>query len=108
MLITKLNVKSLSDITLARFKTWDMQGDRRGDVISCSTGNLWITQAGDLKDYILESGQDFWVTRTGTVVVQALSDSRFGYSLYAHRNHLETSRQPYRQASPSRINHRLR
>ena len=54
MLNTKENLHTLTEITLAKHKLWSIEGDRRGDVISCLNGTLWITQEGDLKDYILD------------------------------------------------------
>jgi hypothetical protein len=62
-------------------------------VITCLNGTLWITQEGDFKDYVLESGRSFWVTRPGSVVLQALDHSRFKYSLNELQSHVETNRQ---------------
>lgn len=101
MLTTKENLHILTDITLARYKLWSIEGDRRGDAIRCLYGLLWITQEGDLKDYILEAGKDFWVTKPGTVVVQALDDSKFKYSLNEMQSHFEINRQPVRQTPRS-------
>lgn len=94
MLNTKVNVKFNTDITLDKYCMWDMEGDRRGDVIRCLYGSLWVTQEGDLRDYILEPGQDFWVTRSGTLIVQALENSKFKFSLNELENHIEINQQP--------------
>jgi Protein of unknown function (DUF2917) len=40
----------------------------------------WITQEGDLKDYLLESERDFTVHRDGLIVVQALTDAKIAVS----------------------------
>ena len=40
--------------------------------IVCAVGVLWITQAGDPEDYILERGERFTVTRSGRVVIQGM------------------------------------
>jgi hypothetical protein len=106
MLNTKQNVHTLTDITLAKYKTWSIEGNRRGDVISCNSGTLWVTQEGDFKDYIIEAGRNFWVTRPGTVVVQALDKSTFKYSLNEMQNHIEVNRQPIHQSSSSHVNQR--
>jgi hypothetical protein len=105
MLNTKENLHTLTEITLAQHKLWSLEGDRRGDVISCLKGTLWITQEGDLKDYILEAGRDFWVTKPGTVVVQALYNAQFKYSLNELQSHVETNPQPIHR---SRLSHPLR
>lgn len=104
MINTKSNVHTLTEITLARYKTWTIEGNRRGDVISCTRGTLWVTQEGDLKDYVIESGRSFWVTKPGTVVVQALDDSKFKYSLNELHSHVEETRQPVQQTARPRIN----
>jgi hypothetical protein len=93
MLHTKESLHTLTDISLPKYKTWGIEGDRRGDVITCLNGTLWITQEGDFKDYVLESGRSFWVTRPGSVVLQALDHSRFKYSLNELQSHVETNRQ---------------
>ena len=108
MLNTKEKLQAATDITLAKYKLWTMDGDRRGDVITCLNGTLWITQEGDLKDYVVETGRSFWVTRPGTVVVQALDNSQFKYSLNELQSHIEINPQPIHQTSNSRLNRLLR
>jgi len=108
MLHTKENLHTLTEITLAKFRTWTIEGDRRGDVISCLDGSLWITQEGDLKDYVVESGKDFWVTKPGTVVVQALNDAHFKYSLNELQNHIENHRQLFHRVHRAGLPHPLR
>jgi hypothetical protein len=108
MLNTKKNVRTLTEITLAKHKMWSIEGDRRGDVISCMSGILWITQEGDLKDYIVEAGRNFWVTKPGTVIVQALDDSQFKYSLNEMQNHIEVNSQPIHRMLHSRVSRLLR
>jgi Protein of unknown function (DUF2917) len=94
MLKTRMHINTLTEISLSRFKLWTIEGDRRGDVISCLMGTLWITQKNDLRDYVLEAGQEFWVTRPGNVVVQALENSRFKYSLNELPSQIEPDTQP--------------
>lgn len=48
---------------------------RRGSEIRCLEGMLWITQEGDLRDYILKAGETFVTDRKGKVVLQALNHS---------------------------------
>ncbi len=101
MLGTKENLHTLTEIKLTKYKLWTIEGDRRGDVIRCLKGSLWITQAADLKDYILEAGEEFWVTKPGMVVVQALDDSQIKYILNKLQNHREVYRKPVREAPHS-------
>jgi hypothetical protein len=108
MLYTKVNVNFNTDITLDKYRLWYMEGDRRGDLISCIFGRLWITQDGDLKDYVLEPGQEFWITRAGTVIVQALDKSKFKFSLNEVHNHVESNHQPIHLSLHSRTSQRVR
>ena len=52
-----------------------LNGDGRGLHIVCRTGALWITQTDDEKDYVLQAGETFVVTRPGLVLVQGLDES---------------------------------
>ena len=108
MLNTKVNTHAISEVTLAKHKLWSIEGDRRGDVINCVNGTLWITQEGDLKDYVVEAGKNFWVTRQGQVVVQALQDSQFKYSLNELESHIENNKQPLRRYPRFRLTQHLR
>jgi hypothetical protein len=108
MLNTKENLHTITEVTLAKHKMWSIEGDRRGDVVSCKSGTLWITQEGDLKDYILEACRDFWVTKPGTIVVQALDDSQFKYNLNELKSHIEINPQPIHHSPRSRLSHPLR
>jgi hypothetical protein len=108
MLNTKLNVHTLTEIMLPKHNLWSIEGDRRGDVISCSSGTLWITQEGDLKDYILDACKDFWVTKPGAVVVQALDNAQFKYNLNELQSHIEINPQPNLRSPRSRLSHPLR
>jgi hypothetical protein len=47
--------------------------DHDCSVIRCVSGTLWITQAGDLNDYLLVGGNEFETDRQGVTVVEALS-----------------------------------
>ena len=98
MLNTKQNLHTLTEITLPKHKTWTIEGNRHGDVISCKSGTLWITQEGDQMDYIVEMGRNFWVTKPGTVIVQAMDDSKFKYSLNELQDHIEVNQQPISQS----------
>jgi len=63
-------------VTLKAGKIWRMEGDHRWQVVACRQGEVWITQECDWRDYVLAAGEMFIVTRRGTVLVQALEDTR--------------------------------
>jgi hypothetical protein len=108
MLNTKNKIKFNTDITLNKYGLWTMEGDRRGDVISCTNGTIWVTQEGDMRDYILDRGQDFWVTRRGTLILQALENAQFKYSLNELQSHIEPNAQPIHYSVRSRLGQRSR
>ncbi len=108
MINTKENLHTFTEIALANHKIWSIEGDRRGDVISCLSGTLWITQENDLKDYILEQGKDFWVTKPGAMVAQALQSAQFKYTLNELQSHIEINPQPIHHSPRYRFNHPLR
>jgi Protein of unknown function (DUF2917) len=99
MLNTQVNLHSIKEVTLAKHTVWTLEGDRRGDVISCGSGILWITQEGDLRDYVLEAGGSFWVTKPGAVIVQALDTAHFKYNLNEMDSYLKPSAQPTHNSS---------
>ena len=108
MLNTKTNQCKISEVSLAKHKVWSIEGDRRGDVISCTSGTLWITQQGDLRDYVIGAGKKFWVTRQGTVIIQALDDAQFRYSLNELESYIEDNKQPVRRSLHIRLTRPLR
>lgn len=48
--------------------------DGAGLEVKCLRGSLWITQAGDPKDRIIDSGESFVLNRPGLSLVNALLD----------------------------------
>ena len=46
-----------------------------GSTLFCDTGVLWITQAGDQRDYVLQPGEKMVVTRRGKVLIEAMRDA---------------------------------
>jgi hypothetical protein len=52
----------------------------RGDAILVTQGILWVTQEGDLQDYIVKEGERFVANRHGSLVVEALTDASLRYS----------------------------
>ncbi len=44
--------------------------------IECKEGLIWVTHAGDLRDYMLEPGHHFTPRGKGSLVIEALDDAR--------------------------------
>ena len=47
---------------------------RRVEVVS---GSIWITQDGDLRDIVLQTGEAFDFDRAGDALLSAFADSRY-------------------------------
>jgi len=58
---------------------WSVKGRRRQQTVLCITGSIWVTQEGDIADYLLEEGDAFLITRPGLVLVRALQSACIGY-----------------------------
>ena len=52
-------------------------GPAIGRRVECLSGVLWITQDGDLRDVILETGDAFTFDRSGAALLSALADSSY-------------------------------
>jgi len=52
---------------------FSIDGDRRGVKLRCLTGQVWITQPGDAMDHLVGAGREFVITRSGRVVIEALT-----------------------------------
>ncbi len=51
--------------------------DGQGSRVLCISGCLWLTQQGSSRDVVLNAGDEFTLSRDGTTIVMALSDSRW-------------------------------
>jgi hypothetical protein len=61
---------------LMRRQTFNLR-TRKGQRIECRTGQIWVTQDGDLRDVILGSDESFTLDRSGHTLVSALEDASF-------------------------------
>ena len=68
-------------VDLSAGQGWALKGRRRPQTLFCLEGSVWVTQEGDIRDYILEAGDAFLVTMPGLVLVRALKPARIGYGL---------------------------
>jgi hypothetical protein len=48
-----------------------------GRQIVCVEGRLWVTQAGDYEDHILEAGDSLALRRRGPVIIGAFGAARY-------------------------------
>ena len=81
MTVTKFDTRPmLNEVILHKAALWRAEGDLRGEQITCTAGQIWVTQENDLTDYVLNPGEIFWVTRPGALVVQALKEGQFRFS----------------------------
>jgi uncharacterized protein YaiE (UPF0345 family) len=48
----------------------------RGARLACASGDLWITQDGDVDDHFIGAGETFEIAVDGSVIVQARRASR--------------------------------
>ncbi len=51
---------------------FSLKGPVRGATIACESGAVWITQAGDIRDYVIRAGMDFTVPGDGSVAIQLM------------------------------------
>lgn len=51
--------------------------DGRGTLLQCLAGTLWLTQQDDLRDIVLEAGDEALIEHDGLSIVSALSDASF-------------------------------
>ncbi len=47
---------------------------QRGMSILCLQGQVWVTRAGDIRDYIMPRGMRFVATGSGSIVVNGMAD----------------------------------
>jgi hypothetical protein len=47
-----------------------------GWTVRTLSGTVWLTQDGDVRDVVLEAGQDFTFDRDGTALLNALGEAR--------------------------------
>jgi hypothetical protein len=72
---TQVEASTPDEFDLPTGALWST-GPKRHLTITCRRGRLWITQAGDARDTILEPGACFTPAPHGRIVVQALDASR--------------------------------
>ncbi len=77
----KVNAERSHEIVLANRGVYTLAREPSSIRVRCLEGNLWITQEGDLDDYILTPGQELSVRRPGKLVMQGIPAARASLSL---------------------------
>jgi hypothetical protein len=54
----------------------DLEEKAHQMTIECKSGVLWVTQSGELEDYMLKAGKRYVPKSKGKVVIQAMKESR--------------------------------
>jgi hypothetical protein len=73
----KSNAQPRVKIRMKRHDYQQMRAFKPGTTLFCDAGILWVTQAGDQQDYVLQPGQKMIVTKPGKVLVEAMRDADF-------------------------------
>ena len=60
--------------------------DGEGTLIQSLDGNIWITQAGDVRDVILRAGQSFSLDRNGLALLVALEQPAMAVIIEPHKD----------------------
>ena len=55
-------------------------GNHSGERIACLNGMVWITQSGNLEDFLISSGEIFTITQKGTILIEGLEETRLAVS----------------------------
>ena len=72
----------LVEKNLSKSREYALQGKQHasfeeaqvGQEIEVTSGTIWLTQYGDIKDYTIKSGSSFTVTRTGLILIGPVGD----------------------------------
>lgn len=64
-----------SEFLLRKGEVRSWSGDQSGRTIEITRGTVWLTQSGDMTDFVIRKGESFRVTRPGRIVAQSLSDT---------------------------------
>ncbi len=72
-------------VTLRGRELFSIKKDSRGMMISCRTGVLWLTRAGDSADHLIRAGEQLSVPGGRLILISALEDSVFEIGRTARR-----------------------
>ncbi len=63
------------DLNLRLHEVLNLNHLHPGMAIECEQGVLWITSAGDVKDYTLAPGERFIARNSSSIVIEAVKDA---------------------------------
>ncbi|MCX6066612.1 MAG: DUF2917 domain-containing protein [Chloroflexi bacterium] len=72
---TTLNLNGNIEIQLHPHNVLPVIENQSGTTVVCENGILWLTQPDDMKDYMLESGEQMILGTHGKVVIEAMSET---------------------------------
>ena len=76
---------STSTLTLSPGSLLTVQ-DGAGTRVLCRSGNLWVTQEGDIKDSVVRAGEILTVRKPGRTIISALESASLSLFEPATRN----------------------
>lgn len=76
----KSNINLKEKLHLDKNAFFRIEKIQPGSELSCEKGILWVTQSGDLRDYLLTPGQNLVIKKHGRVLIEALRDVEFKIS----------------------------
>jgi hypothetical protein len=68
--------RGVMEIVLENGAVLGIDGREQSFALSCLTGCLWVTRAGDGRDYFLKEGKTMELDRDDAVVVEAWGEAR--------------------------------
>ncbi len=76
----KSNINKKEKLHLDKNDIFQIKKTRPGMELSCEKGILWVTQSGDIRDYLLAPGQNLVIKNQGSVLIEALREVEFKIS----------------------------
>jgi Protein of unknown function (DUF2917) len=83
MEVAMKHVLDIKPVKLAARSIERIEG-AKGQQITCLSGVVWVTQANDERDIVLNRGQTFIIDRSGLTVVMALKDAAISVGPAGH------------------------
>jgi hypothetical protein len=65
---------------LAQNSLLHLKGDHSGERLTSVNGVIWVTQSNNLEDIVLYTGESFDITQKGSLVIQAMDETRLKVS----------------------------
>ncbi len=72
----RLTEQGMMDIRLKAHEVYRIDSNH-GAKVQALKGVLWVTQKGDVEDYILQPGEQFLTQHKGLILVEGMDNSEF-------------------------------